>query len=177
MPSDDEDPLEHADVGETVTVTREKTLHSINFDPDVYYGGDRVGESDVVDARLVENEYGNHDIVVTFEGDLTKTLPRRWDQCEEPRTEREEQREQKRQWRKKWSRRLSLAIGTVISIVVATFVTHRVMSRVAGEPPYEEITAPGLGEVAGMAGGLLLFALFTMWAIQRLPRGAGGRYA
>jgi hypothetical protein len=176
MPSD-EDPLEHADVGETVTVTREKTLHSVNFDPDVYYGSDRLGESDVVDARLVENEYGNHDIVVTFEGELVKTLPRNWDYCKEPRTQREAKQEQKREWRKKWGRRVSIAIGFLIPAVVATFVTNSIMSRVAGRGPFEEVAAPGLGEIAGMVAGLMLFAAFIMWAIQRLPRGAGGRYA
>jgi hypothetical protein len=176
MPSD-EDPLKHADVGETHTLTREVKINTIDYSPDVYYGTDRIGDADAVNAKLVETDDGYHDVVLTFEGEVTKQLPYRWNYCEEPRTEDEEQREQKRQWRKKWSRRLSLAIGTVIPVVVATFVTHSVMSRIAGQGPFKEVAAPGLGEIAGMVGGLMLFAAFIMWAIQRLPRGAGGRYA
>lgn len=171
----DEDPLEHADVGETQTVTREVTINTIDYSPYVYYGTDRIGDADAVNAELVETDDGYHDVVLTFEGEVTKTLPYRWDYCEEPRTEDEEQREQKRQWRKKWGRRVSVAVGFLIPAVVATFVTNSIMSRVAGQGPFEEVAAPGLGEVAGMVALLMLFAAFIMYAIKRLPHPGPGR--
>lgn len=177
MPSDD-DPLEHADVGEAVTVSRDVELSTIDFEPDVFYGSDRTVEHDAVDARLVENDEGYHDVVVTFQGEMVKTLPYRWDQCREPRTPAEEREQQKQQRRKKWRRRVSMAIGTLIPMVVATFVTNDIMSRVAGRGPFEGVAAPGLGEIAGIVVGLVLFALFVLWAIRVMPRpGVGRRFA
>jgi len=76
----DEDPLRHADVGETKTVRESVQLHTINYEPDVYHGSDRLGEANIENIEIVENEFGDEDIKITFEADLVKTVPDRWDE-------------------------------------------------------------------------------------------------
>jgi len=170
MASDD-DPLDGAAVGETRTDEHTVTLSTVTYTPSEWYGTDRDVEMSVADVEIVDADHPDDPecVKVTYEAELTQHLSHNWDYCKEPRTETEEQREQKRQWRKKWGRRVSLAIGTLIPIVVTVFVTDGIMSRVSGEGPFEEVAAPGLGEIIGIVGFLLLFALFALWAIQRLP--------
>ncbi len=74
------DPMDGAEIGETRTVRERIDLPVINFEPDVFYKSDRIGVSHIEDIDIVENEYGDEMLRVTFEGDLTKCLPRRWDQ-------------------------------------------------------------------------------------------------
>lgn len=161
------DPLYGADVGETRTVTRSKTLHGINFEPREFYGTDRQADIRVADLEVVEDDEGNeHNIRITWEADLTKNLPRRWDYCREPRTDEEQATAR----RKRWLGKVAKAGALMLPFGIATGLALWIMPAfegvtINGEPmaaPSPVATTAVMLLVAGMAG--LLF-----WAIREGP--------
>ena len=74
----DADPLDGADVGETRRVTETVELHSATYAPETFYGPDRAGEYGV-DVTVSEDGYGDPVVEVTYTGEVTKQLPKRWD--------------------------------------------------------------------------------------------------
>lgn len=167
---DNSDPLAGADVGETRTVQESVELHTIDFEPDVFWGSDRIGSPEIESVDVVEDDHGDEMLVVSFEGELTKTLPRRWDSYREPLTPAEE----KDARRKRWARK-ALGAGTVIAPMgIALLVSTRLMNSMAGVTINgEPVQPPGIESVLGV----FAFALFVVWAIQWIPRGNGGRSA
>lgn len=175
---DDSDPLDGAAIGETRTVRESKTLHGINFEPLVYAGSDRQGMAEIVDVEIVKDDRDGYcdDIRVTWEGDITKTLPPRWDQCNEPRTEKEH----KTAKRKKWIGRVITAVAAILPVAIAVAITIPVTERVFdgsltinGEP----MTMPSVWEILPMLGLILLLVGIIFWGVRGgLPRpGPGGR--
>lgn len=129
MQSDEDDPLRHADVGETKTVRESKYFHGINYEPRVFHGSDRQGRSEIVDVEIVQNEHGEHDFKVTWEGDLTKRLPRNWDQANEPLTAEQERRARRR----KWLGRIVTAGVILLPFGIAILATDAFMHLFFGE--------------------------------------------
>lgn len=166
---DDADPLKGADVGETRTVRESVELHTIDFEPRVFWGSDRIGEAEVENVDVVEDEDGSKKIVVEFEGELTKALPRRWDSYREPLTEAEE----KAQRRREWGKNVLRVFGVLVPLGLGVFITNHVMGQMSGTTiDGEPIQAPGIEVYVVLIG----FALFFLWALQRLP-GRIGRTA
>lgn len=162
--TDGDDPLDGADVGETRTVTRSKTLHGIDMEPREFWGSDRMADRRIADVEVVENSEGEPiDVELTWEADLTKTLPPRWDYCREPRTEEEEANAR----RKKWLARVAQGIAIALPIGVASALMYGIA------PAFENVTINGEAMAvnpASMVTTALLvvgFASVMMWAVRR----------
>ena len=169
MTAESDDPLKNADVGEMQTVRESVELHTINFQPDVFRGSDRFVDTEVADVEIVEDEYGDETLVVTFEGEVTKRLPRNWDYCREPRTVTEE----KQARRSRWIQKAIPIVSALVASGVALAVFSRLMENFAGTTiDGEPIQAPG----PEFYVGFILLVVFLMWAIQYLPgKVSGGR--
>jgi len=76
--SDSDDPLENAPIGETTTQQFEQTLDCFGPLYREFGGSDRDFDADVADIEVVDTGYGTPEIQVTWEADVTKTLPRHW---------------------------------------------------------------------------------------------------
>lgn len=126
----DADPLDRADIGETVTV-RETTDIWVGglLDADATEGSDRLADSEVVATEVVTDEYGDQHLRVTVESDVTKRLPRRWDAARQPRTDSE--RRQAR--RDRWASRLARWLPIPVTLGLGLAITNRVMSQLSGE--------------------------------------------
>jgi hypothetical protein len=169
--TDTEDPLEGADVGETRHVERSKHFHGINFEPRELHGSDRLGDATITNIEIVEGDDGEaDDFVVTWEGDMTKTLPRRWDSCREPRTPEEETQARRR----KWLRRGIQTISVAVPMAIAVGVSHYLMRGLDLTMNGVDVGAP----TAGMALSIFLLGMLMFAIIRWLPgRMNGGRFA
>ena len=165
-----DDPLRNADVGETKTVRESVELHTINFSPNTFYKTDRIGACEAVDVEIAEDEDGSETVVVTFEGEVTKILPRNWDKSREPRTATEE----KQARRTAWKRKVGTAAMFLIPAGVATFIASRMMASLEGVHIAGEPVEP-LGVEFFITFALLV--AFIAWSIPYLPgmAGKGGR--
>lgn len=162
-------PLDGADIGETRTVRESVELYTIDFKPDVYFGSDRIGRATAAGVEVAEDEDGYETVVVTFEGEITKALPRRWDWCREPRTATEK----KAQRRKRWLGKAATAFGVLLPLGIATGFTYLLMGRMEGRTiETGPMQPPGLEFYAG----LIAFILFLLWAIPKLPGAVGRRF-
>jgi hypothetical protein len=123
-----DDPLDGADIGETLTVERTEELSVWGVAPDVYFGADRDSDVEVVDAEVV-GEPGAERVKLTFEGKVTKYLAPRWDQAREPRTE-EERRQARRDKRK---RQLLELAAITLPFGIVSVVSLKVMQTISGE--------------------------------------------
>jgi len=158
----DDDPLAGADVGETRHVEEETAIDGYRYLPRWRHGRDRDADLEVTDARVVEREAGTNDIEVTVEGEVTKWLPPRWDQCDEPRTPRERRDQQIRTW----LRRVGRALGILLPFGLTVFIMHSVMSAIY--PVMIEgqtIQEPSIWPIVFLIG----FAAFIVWALPHLP--------
>lgn len=171
----DEDPLRHADIGDTHTIEREKEIYTIDLEPAEFRGTDRITDTHITNTQVTtDDEYGDEKLVVTIQGTATKTLPRRWDTCREPRTSDEHQTARRNKWR---DRALNVAAGFVIPFVLATAVGMYFMTKISGELSVngEPVTVGGPMEL--LPAVLLLFIMTgTLWyGLHRaLPRHPGG---
>lgn len=176
--SESDDPLDGAAVGEKRTVRRSKTIHGINFEPMAFVGQDREGDVHIVEVEVIESdEDGCDDIRVTWEAEMMKTLPRRWDHCREPRTETE----RKEARRKRWLRRGAKAAAVLIPGGVSMAVALVVMNRVAGEMTIngEPVFVDGMAWVSmlGLMASVSIIAWISKWAVEGgiPPRMGAGR--
>jgi hypothetical protein len=170
MTTDTDDPLEGADVGETRHVERSKHFHGINFEPQDFFGSDRLGDAKITNVEIVENGDGQaDDFIVTWEGDVTKTLPRRWDECREPRTAEEETRARRRAWLRRAAKTASLAIP----LGIATAVTYHIMSGLDLTMNGVEVGAPSITGMVGIFALMMLLGGLLEWLLGRLN---GGTY-
>lgn len=169
----DNDPIRNVDVGTTRTVTETDTYYL--YAPDVYFGSDRdVDNLDVTDIEAVppERDGDYPTIEVTWQGDVTKQLGRRWDEHDQPVTDAERRRA-------RWERRITrwsppAVTGVVLGVGMA--ISKRVMNRLAGELTIngEPMAAPTMGDL--WVPVLLVFALaaIIVYGLQGgLPRGVG----
>lgn len=167
------DPLDGAAVGETRTVTRSKTVDTFDMEPREFWGSDRQRDVEIADVEIVTNERdGLDDIRVTWEAEVTKRLPRRWDECDEPRTAAERRSER----RSKWLGRVGQAVGFVFSIAfvstVAAIITRWTFdgsATINGQP----LTAPSVPTMAGMLILVICLAGVFIWAAHQVPQMGG----
>jgi len=168
-----DDPLQHADVGETRTIRREEIIDC--WAPDVYYGSDRehLTQPDVADVELVETADGDYNNVrIVWEGEVQKQLARNWDQCDEPRTPAEERAARRRRLLAGAVRAVSLVLPLAVVLGVGHAATSALAGEVTinGEPmvadPVVTITATAL---------VIIIAVIVMWGVSGgFPRPAGG---
>lgn len=169
------DLLDGAAIGETVTVRTSKTLHSINLTPDEYFGTDRFPDHiDITDVELVETDDMScgPDIRITWEGEVTKQLPSRWDYHREPVTEEEIRTAR----RKKWGKRLMSAGLTVGTLGLTGWIAANVMQEFAGITINgEPMTVGSPTEIFVSMVPLLLLAALIVYGLQAgFPGMAGG---
>lgn len=159
-----QDPLDGAAVCETRTVRESKTLHGIDMEPSVFFGSDRQVDHQIVDVEVIEDDRDGYcdDVKITWEGEVTKTLPRRWDESNEPRTAAEE----KQAKRAKWRGRALRAAATLIPLGIGLGVTMHAMNAIAGSMTVngETVTTPSMLEVAPVIALIAGFVLFLKWA-------------
>lgn len=132
-----DDPLDGAVIGETHTIRETQTLHGINMGPDVFWGSDRFGDADIVDVEIIETgDEDYNDIKVTWEGDITKRLPRRWDYHREPVTEAEKRTAARRKWLGRAAHALAVIVPVGLATWIGTHVTNAALSgmTINGEP-------------------------------------------
>lgn len=160
-----DDPLDGADVGETRTVRRSKTLHGINFEPCEFYGSDRQADIRITDLEVVEDEREGYadDVRITWEADLTKRLPRNWDRHTEPVTAGEKRQQRRKKWLGRIAQAAALAIPFGIASAIAAYTAQGLEGMtINGEPmtvpPFVELL-PALLLVFGLAG-------LIMWTIR-----------
>jgi hypothetical protein len=162
--TDSDDPLAGADIGKTVTVEHETDLW-LGAVPgsDVVRGPDRDADYQLADAEVVADEYGDRMLRVTVASDVTKQLPRNWDQ--EPREPTPEPFE----GGSRLKRVGGLLLGAAISIGGAVALTQHFTGELAGET----VTfgpQPTLFDLAPAVGAVAVLAALVVLAIQYLPR-------
>ncbi|MFW6382890.1 MAG: hypothetical protein ACOCZD_02500 [Haloferacaceae archaeon] len=157
MPSDNTDPLDGADIGETETVTVRRRLWVGDLESDACRGSDRIADSEVVDTEIVVND-GEEYLAVTIESDVTKRLPRNWDTCREPRTHSERVAARRRRWR----RRAGTAIPLVAAVALSFAITSQVYPAFAATMLVE--TMPTFWEIAPATAVIVAIAtLITLY--------------
>jgi len=163
----DHDVLDGADVGETRHVRQ--TDEFPIYRPDEFSGSDRQTDAEPVDLELIQTEYGGYDLCVTWEGDVTKRLPRNWDQCREPRTDAE----RKRARRAVWKRRVGAVLPIAFALGLSTLIAARIMNEVAGSATIngEPLFAPTVADLAVPVGLIVVIAYILIWAMSGgMPR-------
>jgi hypothetical protein len=171
----DDDPLDGAAVGETRTVrhTEEFPLWDAVWDSE-FLGDDRqVRDIEIADAAVVGPE-GNEYVVIEFEGEAMKTLPRgAFSVVEEP--EPASQSGSSR-WRRSlaW---VTQAISILLPLTFAVLVAHLSMQALSQDVMIngQELTAPPLWQVLGFAWFALVIFILILWGVAGgLPRPVGG---
>jgi hypothetical protein len=139
--------MDGLNVGETVNVRASKTLDEINYTPLVFWGSDRMGDYRVEDVKILEDdETGEQQIKITWEGDLTKRLGRKWDHHNEPVTESEKKQAKRKRWLGRIGQAAALVIPVVASMAIGIHVTQTLAEKmtVNGEP----LPAPAVADIA-----------------------------
>ena len=182
MVESDTDPLEGAAVGETRTVR--VTDHDSPWyrtATDVFSGSDRdCGPIRLVDAR-VEGDPGNEDLILEWEVDVTKQLPRGWDRpiTDHPRYVRDQPQTTKQRARHLVGKALSIVLPVGFAFGIAALIFDR-MEPIELTINGETTTFPlSLSEMAPVLMTVALFTIFLMVIIPYLPGMAhrGNRYA
>jgi len=154
----DSDTLKNAELGETEQYENELEWYGFNTVPDELSRRDLTNKLTDAEAEIVTNEHGNQDVVVKVEGEVMKTVPRRWESFpRETPTSREDKQKS--------------TIATVLSGLVATGISVAVVSQfnkamsnvtVNGEPlnpvPAWKLLGVVLFVIALVAGGYTLGA-------------------
>jgi len=168
--TDDSDPLDGADVGETKTVRNTSQLWLGRLASEDGAGSDRFADHRLVDATVVTDEYGDEMLRVTVESDVTKRLPHRWDTCREPRTDDE----RASQRRATWVRRGITAVATAIPLAIGVVVTNAV-ARSMGSVTMngETVTMPTGVELAPVVA-IVAIVVAIVYGIRYLPRPGPG---
>jgi hypothetical protein len=158
-----DDPLADADIGETREIVVENEAPLIDVEPDEFWGPDRDGAVESVDAELIECDDGSQFVRFTYEGEAMKVLPKHWDTCREPRTD--EELSAKR--RTAWMRRLGMAVGVIVPMSLSVLITDHMMQAISGELTIngQPVAAPSLSFIS-----LILFAgvvvALVFWAVS-----------
>jgi hypothetical protein len=168
--SETDDPLEGADIGETVAVENQSELWLGELaDHDQTAGSDRYATHELADAEIRTDEYGDKHLVVTVESEVTKKLPRRWDDCREPRTDEEAQQARRRRWIGGILKHGSTVAIFGIAAAIATKVTNEAMSNLV----IDGSQAPTLGWEFVVT--MMAFVGMVILALKYAPGMAGKR--
>lgn len=164
--SEDEsvDPLEGADVGETAEVTGVMETWVGDYRLEGMEGSDRHINDIDVEAETYTDEHGEHMIRLTFDGEVMKTIPRRWDYSRDPLTEEEEQVARRR----KWLGRVAGVAEFVLPFGFSLWLAMQVMNAISGEMTIngEPITAPTFVELAPVVVTVFILSAVIMYGLQ-----------
>lgn len=158
-----DDPLRHADVGETVTVRRSVDLHTAEVKPSVFYGTDRFGDGEVDAIKVAEDEYGDEVVRIAFKGDLTKALPPRWDHVNEPLTDSARRSERRRRWGLRLAKWGSMALVFAVAGAIAHYVMQGLTDLTINGEPMQPLTLP---ETAGLIAVLYVLVLLVDYVLE-----------
>lgn len=169
----DHDPLRHADIGETTTVQKTVTLHSINYTPSEFFGDDRFSSDIDADVEVLDGDGDGPDIQITWTGDITKRLPRNWDHHTEPVTDTEHREARRQKWQQ-----LIVSVGVIlapilVSAAIATWVTNRLMENLTINGNPMRTTTPVLDAIS-LGAIVVLAALVAYTASGMFPGNAHG---
>jgi len=155
----EDDPMDGARVGETRTLTRTVDIYPVDYEPSEWFGRDRDRQAlRVGDTEVYTEEYGDEQLRVTIEADVTKQLPATFDSVET----KPSQTETPSFWKHLAGEAVALAIGVGISLGTAWWVSNTVLQEVTvnGEPlvgvsliPVVILTLFAVILVRGFAGG------------------------
>jgi len=171
--SADADPLDGAAIGETREFGGVAEIYAMDLVDWSWQGTDRETTVDVTDVELIETDDGETVVAIHYDGEATQLLPRRWDECEAPRTDAERRGARRRRWLRRGARAVPLAIGVAVatSVLAAVFpAISRVSMRLS-----ETTTAPTVLDV--LPGVALIFSLAAVlvWGLSGgLPGGFYG---
>jgi len=173
--SDDQDPLAGAAVGETRTFEHEAELDTVIALPEHCFGSDRDFDVEIAAVDIVEADHPDDppNVSVTYEVEATKWLPRRWDQCDEPRTDAEARRDRVRTW----ASRIVSAASILFAFVIGTVVTNAVMRRFATEVTINGQTTapPTLLDTASSLAIVFMLGIAMMALLKRTAGISGGQ--
>jgi hypothetical protein len=174
--SDDSDPLEGADIGETrrVESTGEHSLWSSTA-VDPFVGFDRDATNIEIESAEIVGEEGNERVEITYAADVTKTLRPHWRDGLDKEPDKSVGGV-KSERASRVQRIGGLLLGAAVSIGVGVAVMRHVTGSLAGKT----VTfgpQPSLMDIAPAVGTIGLLALFIMAAMPYLPSmaGRGGR--
>ena len=163
-----EDPLDGADIGETVTVDHTEEMWVGDLEPAEWWGSDRYSDTRVVETEVVTNEHGEDYLQITIESDVTKTLPHRWDALH---TDDAEPGVIQRH-------ASDIAYGT--SLFVTTVVMTGIVWALAGVETTlavdgEPVVFPTFGEMFPAVLIAMSLIILVQWVVTRVPRMGHGR--
>jgi len=163
-----DDPLDGADVGETATVSRTVELRGVDYGPGEAFASDRMhGDLKVASVDVVErDEYES--VEVTFETEVTKILPRRWDRRVAPVTDSERRQARRQKWLASASKLAAFVIPTIVSVAVGLHVINNLAMTVNGEM----VSAPDPIPFLAFVG--IITAIVSYAVGGGLPRRIGG---
>lgn len=166
-----DDPLDGAAVGETRTVRKSKTLSGINFEPRAFYGSDRQGRPRIVNVEVVTDEHDDDvdDVRVTWEAEMTKCLPPRWDECDEPRTPKEARHER----RSRWIGRVMGVISGMVPFVIAALIGLTTTNALADRSSNVEAVSITFSDLIILIGFVTAFVYVVYLGVQYAPGTAG----
>jgi hypothetical protein len=171
-----DDDIRHWDVGEKRTVRESKTLHGINYAPEEYFGSDRHADDiRIADIEIVEPEREGdlQDLRITWESDVTKHLPERWDHN----LQREVNESKFDGLAAKYGEKVITAVSLLLPMGIAYVVGTRMLNTMAGVTVNgEPLTPPTSGELLGTLFVILLLAVIIMYGLKGgFPGYVGGR--
>ena len=154
-----DDPLDGADIGETVAISETQDIWLGQLESEHAKGSDRLSERNIEDVEVVTDDFGEQVLRVTVGSDVTKRLPRRWDYASEPRTESERQKQRRKTWKRRF---VSIAINLGV-VTAAVGIAVRMMNGLSGDVTVNG--EPLALEPIQMLPGIVLVYLIAMLII------------
>lgn len=152
------DPLENADVGDTHTIGGSCEVHLRDLPGQKWRGSDREYEVELTNIDVFETADGNQVVAIDYDGEVMKTLPRRWDRATEPRTDAERKAERRVQLAKRLTS-VGVAAGSIVFAVgVATWTTNQVAKSTT-------INGQAVGPIAPGEMATTLFVILIIAAV------------
>jgi len=149
----DSDTLKNADLGDTEQYENTIEWCGFNTVPDELNRRDLTQNLTDAEAEIVTNEYGDQDVKITVEGEVMKTLPRRWESFprEKP-TSREDTKQNT----------LSVILGGIVATGVSALVVsqfNQVLTKITvnGDRLGSETVTISAWDIAAMM--LFVFAI------------------
>jgi hypothetical protein len=150
----DDDPLDGADVGETVAYSETVDLHPIDMEPDAFRGSDRIADYETTVTQLEDGT-----IQIWYGGEVTKTMPSRWDS-----TFWQQDFETDSSDRRKW---VNIGFGAAVSAAILYVVFDTVISEQMLKAQPETVVGPPGPHVLKLFP-VLLGLVLCIWALNGL---------
>ena len=156
----DETPLRHADIGETETLETQTEVNLTFVEPDLWYYEDLLlGDQELTDVDVRENEYGEKRVVLTWEREATKALGSEWDKKPLPQSTKDPNHKTPIGGWKRALAEIGIPIG--VTGIIAWFV----LSRVNGAMADMTVNGEPLGHVDPVGIFVSLFLIFAIAAL------------